>query len=75
MSPSIPSWRSLDVVEREWDRTATFSTEDPSSDAFQECAFWRCVAVVWTCATIEAFINDEGVIWLGERFYKDMFEG
>ena len=72
--PSVPYWRGLDILEREWKRTAPLCTEEPGSTAFQEYIFWRRISVVWACSSIEAFVNEEGVAWLGECFYKDNLE-
>lgn len=74
LSPSIPYWWGMDILESHWERTKPYAEDDPGSSTFQEYLFWRRVSVIWTCSTIEAFVNDEGVAWLGSDFYKDSIE-
>ena len=72
--PAVPYWWGMDTLESHWARTEPFVEDAPGSDAFQEFMFWRRISVIWTCSTIEAFVNSEGTAWLGERFYKDNLE-
>jgi hypothetical protein len=64
----------MDVLEREWDRTSAFVSEEPGSPKHTEYIFWRHVSVIWTCATIEAFVNEEGAAWVGAQWYKKTIE-
>jgi hypothetical protein len=73
-SASIPYWRNWSVLENGWNSTKEQQTEDFGSDAYLEFLFWRQVAVIWACATIEAFINDEGAAWVGADWYKKTIE-
>ena len=70
----ISYWWGMDILKRQWQRTSAFVDGKPDSDRFQEFMFWRRISVIWTCSTIEAFINSEGTAWLGEAFYKDNLE-
>ena len=72
--PSVPYWWGMDILKSHWERTKPFAEDEPSSSTFQEYLFWRRVSVVWTCSTIEAFVNEEGVAWLGSGFYADNIE-
>lgn len=72
--PDVPYWRGMDILERHWRRTNAFAEDEPGSNRFQEFMFWRKISVIWTCSTIEAFVNSEGTTWLGEAFYKDNLE-
>ena len=72
--PSFPYWGGMDVLEREWNRTSAFASEDPGSSQHTEYIFWRNVSVIWTCATIEAFVNEEGAGWVGAHWYKKTIE-
>jgi hypothetical protein len=65
-------WQNLDTLEKQWERTQEF--KESETVTYQEFLFWRRVSIVWACASIEAFINSEGVAWLGEGFYKDNIE-
>ena len=71
---TIPYWDSLDILEVQWTRTASFREAESGTALFMEYMFWRRVSIVWVCTTIEAFLNEEGVSWLGERFYKANIE-
>lgn len=73
-SLDIPYWRAMDILESHWERTRCHSEHAPESDSFQEFMFWRRISVIWTCSTIEAFVNGEGTAWLGQEFYKDNLE-
>ena len=64
----------MDTLEEHWERTMAFAGHEPGSDTFQEFLFWRRISVVWACSTIEAFVNEEGLVWLGQGFYKDNLE-
>ena len=72
--PSFPYWRGMDVLEREWNRTLSFASEEPGTPKHTEYIFWRHVSVIWTCATIEAFVNEEGAGWVGAKWYKKAIE-
>ena len=74
VGPSVPYWFGMNTLESHWERTKSFAEDTPSSSTFQEYLFWRRVSVIWTCSTIEAFVNEEGVAWLGNDFYKDNIE-
>ncbi|MBN1506581.1 MAG: hypothetical protein JW955_07035 [Sedimentisphaerales bacterium] len=50
------------------------STGVPGSVGFETYMVWRINIVMWTCSTIEAVANLEGVSWMGEEFYKDVVE-
>jgi hypothetical protein len=66
--------RGLDIISEHWSRTKSYKNKDPASNEFQEYLFWRKNLVIWTCCTIESFVNMEGVSWMGEEFYKDVVE-
>jgi hypothetical protein len=74
VGPAIPCWNGLDILEAQWERTAPLHDSELGSTAFHEYLFWRRLSVVWTCTTIEAFLNEEGVAWVGERFFKENLE-
>jgi len=71
---AIPYWWGIDILEGQWKRTQPFAKNAPGSNKFQEFMFWRRISVIWACSTIEAFVNSEGTVWLGEDFYKDNLE-
>lgn len=73
-TPTILYWRGLDILEREWERTQLLGSKPDDIYALHEYLFWRQNAVVWACCAIESFVNEEGVAWLGERFYKKNVE-
>lgn len=70
----IHYWCALDILEVHWMRSQSFAEHAPESNTFQEFICWRRLSVIWACSTIEAFINTEGTVWLGEDFYKDNLE-
>jgi hypothetical protein len=74
ITPIDTYWRGLDIISEHWLRTKSYKGKKPDSDEFQEYMFWRKNLVIWTCCTIESFVNSEGVMWMGEQFYKDAIE-
>lgn len=36
--------------------------------------FWRRNLIVWGCCTIEGFVNEEGIAWLGDDFFRGNIE-
>jgi len=74
VAPIITYWRGLDIISEHWLRTKSYKDRKPGSDEFQEYMFWRKNLVIWTCCTVESFVNMEGVSWMGEQFYKDTIE-
>lgn len=64
----------FDILSCHYSKTKLYKNEDTSSARFQEYLFWRKNFVIWTCCTIESFVNLEGVSWLGEEFYKNAIE-
>ena len=64
----------LDIISEHWSQTKSYKNKKPGSSEFQEYMFWRKNLVIWTCCTIESFVNMEGVSWMGEEFYKDVVE-
>jgi hypothetical protein len=64
----------MDILEREWSRTSLFAAQPPGSPNHTEYIFWRNVSVIWTCATIEAYVNEEGASWVGAEWYKKAIE-
>ena len=74
VSSLILYWRGIDFLESQWKRTERFLDSDPDIDAVHEFYFWRRNLIVWTCSTIEAFVNEEGISWLGDEFYRGNIE-
>ena len=66
--------RGLEVLSEQWSQTESLKDEEPGSAKFLEYFFWRKNMVIWTCCTIESFVNLEGVSWMGEEFYKKAIE-
>jgi hypothetical protein len=74
VTPITIYWRGLDIISENLSRTKSYKNKKPGSDEFQEYMFWRKNLIIWTCSTIESFVNLEGVSWMGEQFYKDTIE-
>ena len=66
--------RGFDLISEQWHTTEALRDKPPGSDEFETYMVWRMNLVVWTCCTIESFVNLEGVSWTGEEFYKQTIE-
>jgi hypothetical protein len=66
--------KGFDLLSEQCSRTNDYRNDDPSTESFQEYMFWRKNLVIWTCCMIEAFVNLEGVSWMGEEFYRSTIE-
>jgi hypothetical protein len=72
--PSFTYWDTFGLLEQEWAWKERYRTEPPGSKQFAEYLFWRKVSVIWVCATIEGFINEEGAAWAGPDWFKQNVE-
>jgi len=73
-SPTIIYWRGIDHLAPQWEQTKMLGAEGGTIEELHEYLFWRKTLVIWTCCAIEAFVNEEGVSWLGDSFYKKNLE-
>ena len=72
--PSLNYWDTFNILEQEWKWKTRYKTEPVGSQQFLEYMFWREVSVVWVCAAIEGFVNEEGAGWVGPDWYKKHIE-
>ncbi len=73
-TPTVVYWRGIDHLEAQWERTRSLDTSGRDIGALQEYLFWRMNLIVWACCAIESYVNEEGVAWLGEDFFKENLE-
>jgi hypothetical protein len=66
--------KGFDILAEKLKHTESYKSVEVGTDIFEEFLFWRKSFVIWTCCTIESFVNLEGVSWLGEEFYKSTVE-
>ena len=66
--------RGFDILTKQLELTKSYKDAKVGTDHFEEFLFWRKNLVIWTCSTIESFVNLEGVSWMGEEFYKNAVE-
>lgn len=66
--------RGFELLSKQLEHTQSYKDAEVGTDHFEEFLFWRKNLVIWTCCTIESFVNLEGVSWMGEEFYKDAIE-
>ncbi len=66
--------KGFDILSEQCSRMNNCKDDNPATESFQEYMFWHKNLVIWTCCMIEAFVNLEGVSWMGEEFYKSSIE-
>jgi hypothetical protein len=72
--PSFNYFDTFTILENEWNWKDRYKTEPMGSKQWLEYRFWRQVSVIWACAAIEAFVNEEGAAWVGPDWYKKNVE-
>lgn len=73
-SPVNIYMEGFQLLSQQLKRTETYRDAEVGSAQFTEFVFWRKNLIIWTCCTIESFVNLEGVSYMGEEFYKDTIE-
>jgi hypothetical protein len=73
-SPTIIYWRGLDHLALHWTRTQSLAADEHNIESLHEYLFWRKNLVIWACCAVESFVNEEGVAWLGEAFFRANLE-
>ena len=66
--------KGFELLSQQLDQTQSYKDAEVGTDHFEEFIFWRKNLVIWTCCTIESFVNLEGISWMGEEFYKNAVE-
>ncbi len=66
--------RGFELLSQQLEHTQSYKDAQVGSNHFEEFLFWRRNLVIWTCCTIESFVNLEGISWMGEEFYKNAVE-
>jgi len=73
-SPINIYMRGFELLSQQLEHTQSYKDAELGTNHFEEFVFWRKNLVIWTCCTIESFVNLEGISWMGEEFYKKAVE-